>query len=219
MGSARTVTASAVLATATAMMIGGCSSGVDRSAGSGRPVLDLSHPTYSSIQDLASASDVVVRGRIGPLVARVVDDGGESQQGTPAGVPMAFYSFSVDQVLRGQVPSRKVTVGVIDLNAVRYEDSTAIAAGAPVLLFLKLRPAAQHPYMTAVPGPFYVVTTSSDNGVLDVSGNQVQARSLQLRSVARTGTPAIDGARLFAPLTVVEGIVGKAPTAVPSQSP
>ncbi len=165
--SARAVAALASLATVTALMVGGCASGSDRSPGSEKPLIELSHPTYTSIQDLASASDVVIRGRIGPLMARVVDDGGEPQQGTPAGLPMAFYSFSVDHVLRGQVPSQKVLVGVIDLNAVRYEDSTAITADAPVLLFLKLRPAAQHRYMTAVPGPFYVVTTSSDNGVLD----------------------------------------------------
>lgn len=205
----RRTASAALLAVAAAAQLSAC--GEDRPSSpsavkaSDKPSIEMAHATYASVEELASASDAVVLGRVGDVVAHVVDDGGEAQQGTPAGLPMVFNHFSVDKVVRGRVATGDITIGRVDLGVVRYDDMTSIADGASVLLFLKLRPAAQHTYMTEIPGPFYVVTTSSDNGVFDVSGGTARARSLEVRAVSVDGErPAPADDRLSVALKTVE---------------
>lgn len=203
------------LVIAAGAFLGGCGqmagNGDSSRASTAKVAIDLAHPTFESVSELASASDVVVIGRLGAVVARLVDNGGEPQQGTPGGLPMVFNTFSVDKVLRGQVPDDVITIARVDLDMVRYDDASDIRSGSLIMLFLKLRPAAEHRYLAQVPGTFYVVTTSSDNGVIDIVGSTAQARSLQLRSVTPGGKRAADGAKLSAALSSIEGAASSSP--------
>ncbi len=127
-------------------------------------------PVYSSLEELADVSDLVVLGTVKGVVARDVDYGTENPpEGADWGNPVVFYEFAVIEVVSGELDqdTKTIVVGSIDLDKVQIdEELTALLIGQRVLLFLQDDDA---PGITAVED--YYVTVSMDNGVFDIVGD------------------------------------------------
>ena len=121
---------------------------------------------YSTIEELAAASDLVVVGTVQGVLSREMDYGSGSAYGqSGAGVPMVFYGVAVTETLRGE--SRSVAiVGAPDADVSFIEGTTSLVSGQQLLLFLK-----QHTRETA-PGvksyEVFFAPVGLSNGVFDV---------------------------------------------------
>lgn len=158
-----------------------------------RNVMSAVVEPWGSIEDLTAHSDLVILGTVGDIIARENDRGGDPpvdpDSGEPIpGIPMAFATVTVDQVLDGRDPGKQIAVGFIDESQVVSEDSSPLAAGDHVLLFLEHRDSTSAPGITVLKEHW--VPVSGDNGVLDVepmSGTVVARSTLLVSLVAPTG--------------------------------
>ncbi len=121
---------------------------------------------YSTIEELAAASDLVVVGTVQGVVAREVDYGpanGYGQSG--AGVPMVFYGVAVTETLRGETRSI-VIVGAPDADDTSIGEAASLLSGQQLLLFLKQHTREVAPGIKSYEVFFAPVGLS--NGVFDV---------------------------------------------------
>lgn len=172
------------IAVAAACLLTGCGA---LSATSGQPLSEPDKPRYSTAAELTTAASLVVRGTIGSLRETEVDEGGLTGSD---GVPMRFFNVSVSSVLAGSFSGSSLVLGWVDNSSGAYSDISALTTGSDVVLFLAYRSDADTPGIQSV-GAHYVAL-SDDNGVLDVVGDNVVARSPVLTSLA--GTPTRQGA-------------------------
>jgi hypothetical protein len=147
--------------------------------------IDPVGPQYSSVEDLAEASDAVAFVTIGKKL-EVRQDGEPDVMGDE--VPMAIFEVTVDKLLKGRTDSSAIQLAVLDEGAsVETDWITAPLERERLVLFLeRIEPPALQ--MTT---PFYVVV-GGDNGVLSVEGATLTARSNALRRL-RTTDALIDG--------------------------
>ena len=121
---------------------------------------------YSSVEELAAASDLVAVGTVQGVVAREVDYGAASAPGQSGeGVPIVFYGVAVTETLRGETRSI-VIVGAPDADGGSIEGATALLSGQQLLLFLKQRTKEVAPGVKSYEVFFEPVGLS--NGVFDV---------------------------------------------------
>ena len=147
-------------------------------------VVHFDYRAYYSVEELSQASDIVVLGDVGRVVARQVDSGG-SPGDADAGVPMRFVEFSVSEIWKGEAPANPLVVGVTDHDLVSVPGESALTEGQHLVLFLIYRSPGDAPGITAV-RDFYVVV-SGDNGIFDVSATEAQVRSPVVRDLSVSG--------------------------------
>ncbi len=162
----RRLVVSAVLAAG--VTVGGCGSDVTTFDSAG----------YVTVEDLNANADAMVIGTVGDLLATERDNSGEPEiddEGRAAGIPMAFYEFSVERVVRGQVPAT-IVVSWLDLGqASNTEELSALSKGQHVVLWLDHLTADDMPGIESFADVW--VPLSGDNGVMDIAGDQATARS------------------------------------------
>lgn len=140
-------------------------------------VIDGDHMVYGTAAALTSAATIVVRGTVGTLRETEVDDGGDSS-GT--GFPMAYFNFSVAELLAGPPTESNIVVAWLD-KSVDTSDLSALTTGDQVILFAEYVTSASAPGMYSESAVY--VPLAGDNGVLDVISNNVVARSPDLTSL------------------------------------
>jgi hypothetical protein len=159
----------------------------------------FSAPVYGSIEDLATAADVIVEGTVEGVAGRELDYGtanpAEQVEGT--GVPFVFYNVTVVQTLKGH-PGDRIIVGNVDGEKLVAEGITPLRSGEQVLLFLIEQTSAEDSPGLALFDAYYT-TLSLDAGVFDVlpsgdlqprfglylsTGDSVLSRSDVLRRIA-----------------------------------
>jgi hypothetical protein len=173
--------------------------------------LDVDKAIYDTAAALTTDADVVVRGTVGALRGKELDDGGLGT-GESDGFPMAFYDFAVAATLAGNAGGGTIVIGWIDDSDGLFGGISALDPGDHVVLFLKAFADEDTPGIETE-GSYYAVL-SDDNGVLDIEGNNVVARSPLLTSLE--GLPAgkraeesLDGELLTVPLADLEAVVEK----------
>ena len=122
--------------------------------------------TYSSIEELAAASDLVVAGAVQGIVAREVDYGAAivNEQGGRA-APIVFYGVAVTETLRGDTRSI-IIVGAPDPDDTSIDRAMALASGQQILLFLKMKTEEDAPEIKSY--QTFFVPLGLSNGVFDL---------------------------------------------------
>ncbi|MFE9247830.1 hypothetical protein [Streptomyces sp. NPDC007088] len=171
-------------------------------------------PVYASVEELARASAGAFAVRIGRVVGRECDDGGEAREAEgPRGdagadcVPMVFREATVEAVVLKPsgpagggravaVPARVVLGGVEKEAGGGRGPVAALASGAHMVVYARRLSPADHPGIDSVTGDLWI-PTGGEQGLFDIEGKTVRARSaLVTRLTARS--PASDGGRLRA---------------------
>ena len=128
-------------------------------------------PIYTSIAHLSEASDVVVVGTVGKIVAEEIDRGG-SGEGRP--IPYTFYEVNVKEALKG-APGGTVIVARIHPNQLPTGHVTKLQESESVVLFLIRRTSVDSPSIKAFDQ--WYLTVSLDNGVFDsIDENTIRPR-------------------------------------------
>lgn len=170
-----------ILVIASALALSAC--------GSSTPTVSMDYPTYSTVAELDRVADVVVLGQIGARTSTEYDNGGNEEVGDggqPLGIPMAFFDFTVQKVLQGDLTDKTITVEWIDTSKVTLEDSTSdLKQGQTVVLWLQHLTTQDAPGVTSVSD--FWVPVSGDNGVMDVAAGHATARSETLTGLKTPG--------------------------------
>ena len=170
-----------ILVIASALALSAC--------GSSTPTVSMDYPTYSTVAELDRVADVVVLGQIGARTSTEYDNGGNEEvgdEGQPLGIPMAFFDFTVQKVLQGDLTDKTITVEWIDTSKVTLEDSTSdLKQGQTVVLWLQHLTTQDAPGGTSVSD--FWVPVSGDNGVMDVAAGHATARSETLTGLKTPG--------------------------------
>jgi len=183
-------------ATAAAILVIGLS--FARSADTERVLLYADSTAYSSIDALNDQADAVIVGEIVSLADRLEDRGGDPEidpaSGEPIpGIPMAVYKLLVHEDLRHNptdLTGQILHVAVLDPELTR-SDEKPLEVGQEMLLFLLRRTEKEAPGFAGYAEFF--VPVSGNNGVFDVIGSDVEARSPIVRSIeAAPVTGAVD---------------------------
>lgn len=144
-------------------------------------------PIYSSLTELARASDAEVVGTVKGVVAREIDHGTDiaDEKVDAAGIPTVFYEVEVSEVLKGATDST-IVVGAPDVAKLSFSsEATPLKAGQRVLLFLKEQTPKEAPGIDSY--EFFYVPVSRDNGVFDVLPGDVVHPRLPDAFAAPTG--------------------------------
>lgn len=159
---------------------------------------DFDYPTYRSVQAMNDNSDATVLGTVGELIGTELDNGGNPERGDEGqeqGTPLAMYGFTVERVLRGAAP-QQINVAWLDVERLANSDQIRpLKPGQKVVLWLDHLSQEETPGLELVDDVW--VPLSGDNGVMDVEGDRVMARSADL--------VAIDDEPGSAPLTTTLG--------------
>lgn len=138
-------------------------------------------PVYSTGEELTDVSDVAVIGTVLGVQSRYVDNGGD-----PANDPFALahvrFNVEVEEWLKGDGAST-IVVDTIDLTGVEAHGTTSLAEGERVALFLKALTHDDVPHAVSEGDTVYVVS-GSDDGVFDIVGSEVFARSAEFEALS-----------------------------------
>lgn len=160
----------------TALLMTGC--GAD---GAGEQV---DGHVYDTVTGLAEASDLIITGTPTEVVGREVDGGGALSG--DQGVEMVFWSVAVESVLsdpQSGVMADDVVVAWPAESEGIPERASPVSEGEPLVLFLDRLEDGETPGITSV-RDFYV-PVGGDQGVFDVRGSEVRARSPEVRGLRR----------------------------------
>ena len=135
---------------------------------------EVSYETFDTVRALSTHSDVVVMGTVGDVLFRADDTGGNDVPG--AGVAMVYYEVTVNRVLSDDKVDTTLVLGRLDADALGIDDQTPVRAGENLILFLDAISSTESPELSSGADALYT-TVSGDNGVLDVAGETVTARS------------------------------------------
>jgi hypothetical protein len=134
-------------------------------------------PIYSSVEELAVASDAEVVGTVKGIVAREVDYGTDNQdeRAEGSGIPNVFYQVDVSEVLGGTAET-SIVVASPDLTTLSVSsETTPLVAGQRVLLFVQEQTSNGAPGISSF--DFFYVPVSLDNGVFDIlPGGDIRPR-------------------------------------------
>ena len=175
------------------MFPGGVDESEESPGTSNKPRTSVDMAFYSSIEQLSAASDLVVLGTAGEVVAREIDYGtSDPDERQGQGIPTVFYRAAVTETLRGQAGAT-VIVAAPDVEEVSMGgQATALRSGQQVLLFLKEQTANDAPGITAY--DHFYVTVNLDNGVFDrVGDDSVQPRMSEAFEAVRFSLEEVRG--------------------------
>jgi len=144
-----------------ALTLGACSTAGSNSTAQQSPTrarFQAATKVYTDVDALGKDSDLIVRGTVSELSGTALDDGGLGPG--HGGIPVAFYTVSVESHAGiGQVPA-SVTLGYIDTAKVQGPDVEPLAIGQEYVFFLVKRTPDTAPGV-AEWTPFYVPTSGS----------------------------------------------------------
>jgi hypothetical protein len=133
------------------------------------------YEVYPSVEALVASADLVVEGKVGPVVMREIDRGGDPEVDPETGekipgVPMAFSEVTITNVLWASprveaLTAETILVATVDSELIVTNQESPLNEGEQVMLFLRRRDPSTAPGLT--PDSFYV-PLSGDNGVFDV---------------------------------------------------
>ncbi len=129
----------------------------------------ISARPYESMADLASASDLVVRGTVDRIAGRQIDYGTQdpAEIAKGGGSPVVFYAVAVSETLQGESDGTIMVAGTdFGFFRVATDNETPLQRGQEVLLFLTRHTNTEKVGITLY-DEFYV-PVGRDNGVFDV---------------------------------------------------
>lgn len=157
---------------------------------------------FADAQSLAGASDVVVEGSVGEILAREPDD---PEPGGPS-LTVRILPLTVRRVLAGDLRATAVINVITQDKAGGTEDFSPLEPGQHVVLFLEFLPQGT-PGISSV-SSFYV-PKSGDYGTFDVAGTRATSRAAGFRGLWRDRPLATEPGRLTVSLddlsTAVQG--------------
>ena len=140
----------------------------------------FSSPTYSSLEDLVAASDLVVVGTVTGVAARGEDyrttDRDELADYERAGIPplpLVFYEIAVSETLKGQ-HTTPIFVRGYDTERLITAEASILRTGERVLLFLvgrEIPPGLRFTDSSLPTDQTVYLALGHDNGVFDISDN------------------------------------------------
>lgn len=147
-----------------------------------RPGATFDGPTFASVAELTSNSDLVVVGSVEQVLEKF-----ESGSTSADAIPMLVYDLQVDEVLKGPNELRTVPLGYLDLDRIRTSDVSPIEPGQQLLLFLEQVTVGE----TAVIGSvsfdlIYVPVGGTDVSVFDVRDGLATPRSDVIQGLANS---------------------------------
>ena len=148
-------------------------------------------PVYSSLEELAAASDVQVVGTVKGVVAREVDYGtaNPTEQVEEAGIPTVFYEIVVRETVKGTTDESLIVAAPDAAKLSFSSEMTPLRPGERVLLFLREQTREDAPGIDTY--DFFYAPVSLDNGVFDVlPGDIVRPRMPEAFASPAAGAPA-----------------------------
>ncbi|MBD3389125.1 MAG: hypothetical protein GF414_09565 [Candidatus Altiarchaeales archaeon] len=122
---------------------------------------------YTSIEELAEASDAVVVGTVNGVAGSAIDYGTENPNEIfGKGHPVLFYEVAVKETLKGET-DKTIIVGRTDPEHTITAQITALRDGEELLLFLEKVTSQEAPVVK--PYGFTYTPMSLDLGVFDIS--------------------------------------------------
>jgi hypothetical protein len=158
------------------MLLAGCSQEDDP----GADLLGADRPTFTSVAALNRDADAAVVGTVDGVIGTELDNGGNPESDSAGGgTPMTLLRFSVERTIRGQAPA---TITLAWPDSAGTEDLVSeLRTGERVVLWLDHLTAEQAPGLDLVNDVW--VPLGGDDGVMDVKGQAVRARSSNLVSL------------------------------------
>ena len=132
-------------------------------------------PGYNSIESLARAADVVVIGTVKSVAGREPYYTGSGSG--DVGIPSVFYEVEVNESLQGN-PGDTIIVAQIDnaaADVIVSDSGSALNVGERLALFLLHRAGEEYGLEEFGDIDNLYVIVSDDNGMFDVSSNEVAA--------------------------------------------
>ena len=173
----------------------------------GQYMLFGDYEVYPSVESLAAAADLVIEGRVGPVVLREVDRGGNPETDPKtgeksSGVPMAFSEVTVTNIVWASpriepLVGKTILVATVDTDLIVADQESPLSEGEQVVLFLRHRDPSTAPGLT--PDNFYV-PLSGDNGVFDLKDSVATPRLPaveNLRGLDVAAGPSPDSSKAF----------------------
>lgn len=139
-------------------------------------IIEVSGPTWGNVSALTDRADVVFIGSVSGLYSKEIDGGGNDESEV-AGVPVAFYTVSVERVLKGKTPqSSDIYVGWPDTSVAQFGSppTSELSPGDRVVMFTEHLTTADAPGIDTV-SDFYV-PLGYDNGTFNISDDRVTPR-------------------------------------------
>lgn len=159
-------------------------------------------PQFGSVEEVAAAAQLYVRGVIGGVQSRELDGGGAQPETESNGVRVQFISISVTDSSSPELvaPGSSVPVVWDDSSAeiqTEGEDVSALVPGTEVLLIAKWKTSAEHaPGIDSVEA--FLAPVGGEDGVFEIDGDTAQARGATVRALTPAG--AKSKGRLTAPI-------------------
>lgn len=163
----------AVITTATAMLLAGCSStptpaAAPEPASGDQKIVFVDGPQYESVEELAAEASVIVSGHFGARSEAVTE--GELNRADWEGLPMELWEFVVDDVIAGDTPLAGTTIKVSQVAAKIDGAVRPAAEDAAAVLFLKPYPSGAYAIVGLGAGTIYVDDDGKTSVPDDVPG-------------------------------------------------
>lgn len=217
----------AALATTMSLCMTSCSMGSE----GGKMYGEADYETHASVEDLTENSAGAFYVKVGGIVSRECDDGGDAEghgeeptvgpedsepeasvspsdpgsppEGIEGGqaeyddcLPMVFHEAKIHAIIyqgpaaRGIDPvlEESIIIGNVDTSKIELEGASPLVPGSYVVVYGDHLSPAEHPGIKSISEDIWV-PVGGDQGILDVEGETVTARSPELRSLMN-GEPA-----------------------------
>lgn len=152
---------------------------------------DMAIMPIRSMTELSASADVVLVGTVGEVRGRELDDGGEAGN---MGRPVVFFDLDITRSVRGPALASPIALGWYDLEERPVEGVSPLVPGEELLLFLERGDARTGPGIDTE--RVWYSPVGMDNGVFDVRGSDVVARSLVVQSVEASDVVPTEAPRL-----------------------
>lgn len=162
----------------------GCSSEREVS----KPQYEFSRKLYSDAELMATDSSAIVTGRLGSVVARTVDDGG---QPGGIGVPAVLYEFEVAAGSKGVNLPTKITIASTDTEKIDSSDAVSLTTGNSYLLFLERVNESGRGGLSGY-GTLYV-PVSGIAGIFEIKAGKAHAVDPEVKKLRGKTEPSVDG--------------------------
>ena len=153
-----------------------------------KPQYEFSRKLYNDAELMAKDSSAIVTGKLGPVVARTVDDGG---QPNGIGVPTILYEFEVAAGSKGIDAPTKITIASVDTEEIDSSDAVSLITGNPYLFFLERVDKGDRGGLSGY-GTLYV-PVSGIAGIFEIKNGKAHAVDPEVQQVSGKTEPSVGG--------------------------